>query len=275
MKESIVTNITIIGQGAMGARMAKRLIDAGQNVTTWNRTGATQSPRQSVENADIIIAMVRDDEASRTIWLDPETGALAGMKADALAIESSTLSVAWVKELSEAMAAADRSFIDAPVVGSRPQADAGQLIHLIGGTPEDATRAAPILELVGGAQHHVGTVGSGTALKLIVNTLFGVQVAAIAELIKLAGSMNLDVPHAVTILNEIPVMSPAAKGAAGLMLAGNDNSMFPISLVAKDFGYTEAAGGRTPIITATADVYRAAVKEGYGDRNITGVWRRY
>lgn len=270
-----MTKITVIGQGAMGTRMAKRLIDAGQSVTTWNRTGATQSPRQAVADADIIIAVVRDDEASRTIWLDPETGALVGMKAGALAIESSTLSVGWVGELNRAVVDADRAFVDAPVVGSRPQAEAGQLIHLIGGAQEDVTRATPILAFMGGAQHHVGAVGSGTALKLIVNTLFGVQVATIAELIKLAGAMGLNIPNAIGILNEIPVMSPAAKGAVALILSGNDRPMFPISLVAKDFGYAEAAGGKTPIITATGDVYRAAIKQGYGERNITGVFRSY
>jgi 3-hydroxyisobutyrate dehydrogenase len=275
IKERFMINITIIGQGAMGARVARRLTDAGQSVTTWNRTGATQSPRDAVADADIIIAMVRDDEASRAIWLDPETGVMAGMKAGALAIESSTLSVAWVKELAAAMVAADRAFIDAPVVGSRPQAEAGQLIHLIGGAEGDVTRAAPVLSLIGAAQHYAGAVGSGTALKLIVNTLFGIQVAAVAELIRLAKAMGLDSAAAFAILNDIPVMSPAAKGAAALMLAGNDSPMFPIELVAKDFGYAVAAGGDTPMITAAAEVYWAAAGEGYGARNITGVVKCY
>ena len=100
-----MSKISVLGLGAMGARMAAHLIKAGHDVTVWNRTadatkplvaaGATQAqtPREAAAGAAFVVAMVRDDDASRRVWLDPDNGALAGMAAGAVAIESSTLPI--------------------------------------------------------------------------------------------------------------------------------------------------------------------------------------
>jgi 3-hydroxyisobutyrate dehydrogenase len=268
-------NITILGQGAMGARMADRLEAAGRSVTRWNRTGAAQSVAQAVKAADVIIAMVRDDGASEAVWLGAE-GALQAMKPTAVAIESSTLSVAWVAQLASHMSAADRAFVDAPVLGSRPQAEAGQLIHLIGGAPESVARAQPVLALLGGLQLHAGPVGAGAALKLVANTLFGVQVALVAELIGRMPALGLTAAAAIDLLSQTPVLSPTAKGAAALMLAGQHDPMFPIDLMAKDFGYAIAdQAARMPVSAATHSVYQRAQAERLGGANLTAVATLY
>ena len=109
-----MAKVTMLGLGAMGSRMAMSLLRSGHTVTVWNRTpgradalvaaGAMQadSPRQAVADADFAISMVRDDEAAREVWLAPATGALAGLGRDAVAIESSTVTPNWVRELAEA-----------------------------------------------------------------------------------------------------------------------------------------------------------------------------
>jgi 3-hydroxyisobutyrate dehydrogenase-like beta-hydroxyacid dehydrogenase len=269
-------NITILGMGAMGSRMADRLEAADYNVTRWNRSGATQTPRQAVADADIVIAMLRDDEASRTVWLDADIGALAGLGSAAVAIESSTLTVDWVRELGAAMANADRAFLDAPVLGSRPQAEAGQLVHLIGGNTATIKRVQPVLATIGGAQLHAGPVSSGAALKLVANTLFGIQVTAMAELIGRMPSLGLDAAQAIDLLAQTPLLSPAAKGASGLMLADKREAMFPIDLVAKDFGYAIGDNpGRMPVATAALDVFNRAQEAGLGDQNLTAVSSLY
>jgi 3-hydroxyisobutyrate dehydrogenase len=269
-------NITFLGQGAMGSRMADRLEAVGHKITRWNRTGATQSPREAVSDADIVVAMVRDDAASRAVWLDPQTGALGGMKADALAIESSTLTVDYVRELATAMASADRRFIDAPVLGSRPQAEAGQLIHLIGGTPELVEKAIPVLAAMSGSQLYAGPVSSGAALKLIANTLFGIQVAAMAELIGRMKGLGLDPAGATDLLGQTPLLSMGAKGASGLMLAGKHDPMFPVDLVAKDFGY--ALGDQPssmPVAAAALGVFQRTAEAGLSEQNLTSVATLY
>jgi len=282
-----MTHIAVLGLGAMGARMATRLIAAGHDVCVYNRTaeraaplqqlGAriARSPRDAAEQADIVIAMVTDDAASRALWLDEATGALAALGKGGLAIESSTLTPSWVRELAAAAAERGARFLDAPVAGSRPQAEAGQLIYLVGGAAPDLERAKPVLAVMGGAIHHVGLAGQGTAMKLAVNAFFGVQVAAMAEVLGLLRRAGVATDAAAEILGALPVTSPALKGIAGLMAARNFAPLFPIDLVAKDFGYIAAAaltlGAELPVAAAAGDVFARAKDTGLGDDNIAGV----
>lgn len=287
----IMTRVAVLGLGAMGSRMAAALLQGGYDVSVWNRTpakaqmlvnaGATAAatPAAAVANADFAIAMVRDDAASRHVWLDPNTGALAALRAGAIAIDSSTLSPDWARELAAQAARRKLPFLDAPVAGSRPQADARQLVYFIGGDAGDVQRAAPVLEQMGAAVHHVGSAGSGATMKLVVNALFGVQVAAIAELLGLLRRSGLDPTKAIEILATTPVCSPAAKVAAGSMLARNFAPMFPIDLVEKDFGYLLSAGANVsaelPLSRATREVFALAVDQHRGADNITGVAQLY
>lgn len=286
-----MTRIAMLGLGAMGSRMAERLLKAGQEVTVYNRTaeraadlaamGATvaATPRQAAEGVDIVIGMVADDEASAAVWTDPDTGAVAALGPQSVAIESSTVTPAWVERLSAMVAERGAAFLDAPVVGSRPQASAGQLIYLVGGDADTVFRASPTLALMGAAVHHVGPVSHGATLKLVVNTLFGIQVAALGELIGFLAGAGVDRARALEVLSEIPVLSPAAKGVAGLITARNFAPMFPIDLVAKDFRYAgaaaSAAGADLPVADATGRVFERARQQGFGGDNIAGVAKLY
>jgi 3-hydroxyisobutyrate dehydrogenase len=267
--------ITILGLGAMGSRMADRLEGAGHVVTRWNRSGATLTPREAVADAEMVIAMVRDDAASADVWLGAD-GALAGMKPGALAIESSTISISAIKMLAQAMRVAGRDFIDAPVLGSRPQAEAGQLIHLVGGAADLVSKAIPVLAAMSASQLHAGPTGAGAALKLIANTLFGIQVAAVGELLGRMGHFGLDPAATVELLGRTPLLSPAAKGAAGLMLADAHDPLFPVELVAKDFAYAIGDGAdMMPLARAALAVFEQALDSGLGARNLTVIAQHY
>ncbi len=283
-----MAHLAVLGLGAMGSRMAQRLLTAGYTVTVWNRNPArvreleehgalpAPSPAAAVENVEGAFSVLRDDEASRSVWLDPEVGALSALRPDAWAVESSTLSVDWVRTLAAAAASQGRAFVDAPVLGSRPQAEAGQLVHLLGGSDAAVARVTPILAELGHAQHHAGPAGCGAALKLLANTLFGIQVAAVAELITHSRTLGLDAGNAMAQLAETVILSPAAKAAAGLMLADQHDPMFPVELVAKDFAY--AIGDRSaslPVSSAAAEVFREAISAGLGRSHLTVVERLY
>ncbi len=284
-------NITILGLGAMGSRMAISLLKAGYSVTVWNRNAAkavplqalgaraADSPRAAASNADVVISMLRDDEASRRAWLDAAGGALAGMQAGSIAIESSTLMPTWIRELAAAATKYSVDFLDAPVAGSRPQAEAAQLIYLVGGAQEVLQRAEPVLKSMGGAVHHAGNAGSGAIVKLMVNALFGIQVAALAELLGLATRAGLDASKALEILSSTPVASPAAKLAGQSMLAKNFAPMFPVELAEKDFGYVldaaAMAGSGVPLTQSTHAVMRSALEHGLGGQNLTAVAQLY
>jgi 3-hydroxyisobutyrate dehydrogenase len=283
LKSAGSQTIAILGLGAMGERMAARLVAAGYPVRVWNRTaklvpqGAqwADSPRIAATGADFVIAMVYDDAASRSVWLHPTTGALAGLSTEAIAVECSTLSVDWVSELSAAFTARKLAFIDAPVAGSRPQAQAGQLIFMAGGEAAHVTRAESVLRAMGSAVHHVGPVGSGSVLKLAVNSLFAVQVAAVTELLQFLRHNRLDVPRAFAALQAMPVLSPAASGAGQLTLNEQFSPMAPIDLIVKDLQYATKAAQRVdvalPTVAQTLERYQLAARRGYGQLNINAV----
>jgi 3-hydroxyisobutyrate dehydrogenase len=223
--------------------------------------------------------MVRDDEASRRVWLNPVDGALIGMWPGTLALECSTLTPAWVLELAAAVSARDVAFLDAPVAGSRPQAEAGALVFMVGGGAVDVERAGPLLEAMGAAVHHAWATGSGALVKLGVNAMLGIQVAALAEVLGLMRVGGVDPARAVEILGATPVMSPATGAAAASMLARRFAPLFPVELVEKDNSYVSAAaeslGGATPLAGAAREVMRQAIAESYGDENLTGNVRLY
>lgn len=283
--------IAFLGLGAMGSRMASKLISAGHDVVAWNRSveraeafaegGATiaGSPRAAAVGADIVISMVRDDEASRQIWLDQESGALQAMGRDALAIECSTLSVPFVEELAAAFGVTGRAFVDAPLAGSRPQADAGQLTFFVGGRRERFDRAKSILEPMAGAVHHAGETGAGATIKLMINALFGAQLGVMAELIGFAQKTGIDLASAVEIIGSTPICSPAAKASAGAMIAGAWAPAFPIDLVAKDFRLLDQSASSVtaaiPLSVRTGEIYTKGVSDGIGGDNITGIAQLY
>jgi 3-hydroxyisobutyrate dehydrogenase-like beta-hydroxyacid dehydrogenase len=144
-----MTKVTVLGLGAMGSRMAANLLKAGHAVTVWNRSPAktlvtagaqlAASPKAAAQGADFVIAMVRDDDASRDLWLSPETGAFAGLSQGAVAIESSTLTANWARTLGEEAKQRGLTFLEAPVAGSRPQAEAAQLVYFVGGDSRSRT----------------------------------------------------------------------------------------------------------------------------------------
>lgn len=284
--------IAMIGLGAMGSRLAQNLLKAGYPVVVYNRTvekaqplveqGATlaSTPRAAVEQSDVAIAMVTDDEISRQAWLAPETGATFGLMPDKTAIEMSTLTVDWVRELGAAIAQRGAGFLEAPVVGSRPQAEAQKLISLVGGSTETLTQVQAILTDAGVARiHHIGAVGQGMAMKLAVNALFGIQVVALAELLGLLSKGGVPPEAAMACLGELPVLSLAAKGAGSLMVAQNHAPLFPIELVEKDFRYVTQTAERLeaamPTSSAVLETYRRAIAQGHGSENITGVVHRF
>jgi len=285
-----MTRVAVLGLGAMGSRMAANLLKAGFGVTVWNRTsdaaeslvaaGARQAktPKEAAFGAAFVMAMVRDDEASRTVWLDPETGALSGMESDAVAIESSTLTPDWVRELAAAAAARGVALLEAPVSGSRPQAEAGQLVYLVGGDEATLKRAEPVLKAMGSAIHHVGPTGAGALVKLATNALLGTQVTVLAELIGMLKAAGVDAGRAMQAISGTSVWAPVAGYLSGTMLAGNFAPQFPVELIEKDFGYTVGAAGSpeaVPTIAAARDVFRRAIEVGLGRENMTGVVRLF
>ena len=286
-----MSNIAFLGMGAMGARIATRLLTAGHSLQVWNRTpercqplveqGATvhNSPRQAAETAAVVIVMVADDDASRQVWLDEKTGAMGGLRQGAVALEYSTLTPSWSHELAQIMSNLNHPFLAAPVVGSRPQAETGQLIQLVGGDLTTLTSVQAILASHSAVIHPVGDATHSMGLKLAINTLFGIQVAALSEVLGLLQKTGMAPSTAIDWLNQMPTTSPALKGIGALMAAQNYDPLFPVDLVEKDFRYAQlfaqTVGTPVPTIEAVREVYQQAQEAGYGADNIAGIAQLY
>jgi 3-hydroxyisobutyrate dehydrogenase-like beta-hydroxyacid dehydrogenase len=271
----------------MGQRMAKRLASANIELQVWSRSGVRlEAPgvrqaatiHEAVADATVVVSMVRDDEASRGVWLGAG-GALSIVRPGTALVECSTLSPAWVRELSEAASGRGARLLDAPVVGSRPQAEAGALVFLAGGAREDVERVRPLLGRMGAATHFLGASPAGSYAKLMVNALFGVQVAAMAELLGFADKAHVDRDLLMQALDGLPVLSAAAKGAAAGMMAHRFEPMFPVALAAKDFRYVVRAaaelGSNLPLARGLASVFEEACAAGLENENLTAVAKLY
>ncbi|MDQ5896518.1 MAG: 3-hydroxyisobutyrate dehydrogenase [Pseudomonadota bacterium] len=280
-----MARIAFLGLGAMGSRMALRLLQAGHAVTVWNRSPAActplvaagaqvaATPRAAAAGAEFVFSMVRDDEAAHQVWLDEHTGASAGLGATALAIECSTLSVDGARSLAAALAARGLRVLEAPVSGSLPAVEAGQLVFLPGGDAADLDRAAPVLAALGRAVPLLGPVGQGALAKLLVNSLLGVQVSLLAEWIGVLRQQGADPERLLQAAAATPVWSPIAGRLAPALLAGDFRPQFPVELIAKDFGYALQLAGAPaqPVVAATHGVFERATREGLGAQNMTAV----
>jgi 3-hydroxyisobutyrate dehydrogenase len=188
----------------MGLGMARRLLEAGHELRVYNRTAAKAqalgdaavhagaSPKDACEQADAVIAMLSDDDASREVWLGSAGVLAANLAPGALAIECSTLSYGWVCELAAQAGRRGLRYIDAPVTGLPEDAAAGALTLLVGADPVNLAAARPILDALSRRVLRFGEVGAGTAYKLIINMIGAVQIASAAEGLAIAERAGLD-----------------------------------------------------------------------------------
>ncbi len=284
---STTGQIAFLGLGAMGQRMAGRLLDAGHTLTIYNRSPgpvaplvqrgarAASSPREAASEADVVIAMVTDDAASRAIWLAPQIGAVHGLRDGALAIEASTLTPQHALAFADAARSVGADAVVAPVVGSLPQAESGALLALAGGEPEAVARAAPILAAFAARLEPVGDPQAAMSMKLAVNAWLAIQVEGLAEVLRLAQAGGVDAPSAQALLAALPITAPALAGLGHRMVTGDRTSQFPIRLVAKDLAYAQAQIGAadTPLMRACADRFAAARTAGLAEENIHSIVR--
>lgn len=280
------TPVALLGLGIMGSGMARRLLATGFPLAVYSRSrekatplaasGAfvAGSPREAAERAEIVISMVSDDSASRAVWMGEE-GALAGARSGAVLIESSTLTVGWVKELAAAAAQRRLEFLDAPVTGTKPHAESGQLLFLVGGPAHAVEIARPVLSVLGRDVIHLGPTGSGALMKLINNFMAAVQAVSFGEALALIQAGGLDLDKALSILTEGVPGSPMVKRVATRFTSGDFTPHFFLRLMTKDVAYAveeaKTRGVELPTAEAALSVFRQALANGYAEQDFTAV----
>ena len=276
----------LIGLGAMGFGMATQILKSGFPLTVYNRTaeravalqaaGAqlASSPANAAQTAEVVISMVADDAASRHVWLGDD-GILRTVKSGAVAVECSTLSTAWIRELSQKVETRGCDFLDAPVTGSKMQAACGELLFLVGGGAATLERARPVLKAMSRSIVHIGPVGSGALIKLINNYLCGVQAASLAEAMALIERSGLDRDRALQILNNGAPGSPLINTLSKRMTSANYEVNFLLRLMQKDLNYAmheaETRGLPFEVGAAAEKVFDHARERGWGERDFSAV----
>lgn len=224
--------VAFLGAGNMAQGIIRRLLGAGFEVTVWNRTpekvapleasGArrAETPRAAATGADLVMASVIDDEASRQVWLGPDGALAATGRASRLAIEHSTLSHDWVLELNGIVRQQGWRYIDCPVAGRPNMAAAGELVVFAGADAADLEEIRPVLKPMSREVFHFGPPGSGTAFKLIYNLMGATQVAALAEGLVACEAVGLDLRIAARAFSSGATGSPHVVRHATFMAEG-------------------------------------------------------
>jgi 3-hydroxyisobutyrate dehydrogenase-like beta-hydroxyacid dehydrogenase len=265
-----MARVAFIGLGRMGHGMAGRYLDAGFTVTVWNRSKAkaedliargaqwATSPEDAAIDADAVVSMVADDEASRQVWLTKD-GAAATMKSGTLAIECSTVSYKHALDLSRELRGRGLVYIDCPVTGLPDAAAAGELTLLVGAESADLEQARPYLAPLSTTIRHFGVVGTGTVYKLINNLMGAIQIAGIAEGLAIAEQAGLDMKLVVEAIESGVAASPQVIRHSKRMAARNfSGATFTAALRHKDAAYAVALA--ESLLSDTPIMGRAAVE---------------
>jgi 3-hydroxyisobutyrate dehydrogenase len=284
------TKIAFLGLGLMGSGMAGRLLDAGYPLSVYNRTAGkaealvargarvARSPREAVSGAAVVISMLADVVVCRDVWLG-RGEALEAAAPGTILVESSTVTVDWIHELEHAAQERGCELVDAPVTGSKAQAESGQLLFLTGGTSGALDKITPVLKAMGRDVVHVGPIGSGARLKLINNFLAGVQTASLAEALSLVERSGLEKQKALTVLTEGASGSPLVKLLSGRMLARQYEPHFVLKLMAKDLRYAISEADQQALDLdmgrAALRVFEHAISAGQGEDDMSAVVEQF
>jgi 3-hydroxyisobutyrate dehydrogenase len=279
-------SVALLGLGTMGSGMAANILKAGIPLAVYNRTASkaepfaaqgariATSPADAARGAQIIIAMLADDAASREAWIGHD-GALAAATSGTILIECSTISPDWVAELSGIAKQHNLELLDAPVTGSRVQAAGGQLTFLVGGSEAALNTASPVLAVMSKEIVYLGPTGSGAKLKLVNNFLCGVQVASLAEGIAWLEGSGLDLEKAMTVLKTGAPGSPLFTGISARMIGHDFTVNFLLKLMAKDLQYASAAAKEVGVNLTTAAnalaLFEQASQRGYAEVDMSAV----
>lgn len=274
--------IAVLGTGIMGAPMARNIRGAGHDVAVWNRTRARAeplaedgarvagSPAEAVHGRDAVVTMLSDGPAVEQTMED----AVAAIQPGTMWLQMSTIGVAATERLARRANARDLLFVDAPVLGSRPQAEKGELVVLASGFEEARPLAQPVFEAVGRRTLWLGAAGAGTRLKLVANSWVLSSIEGLAETFALARRLGVD-PRAFLEAIEGGAMDmPYLHVKGESILQDEFPAAFPLRLARKDLALVlEAAGdAELPSLRAALAQFERALKLGHGDEDMAAVY---
>jgi 3-hydroxyisobutyrate dehydrogenase len=282
-----VRTVAVLGTGIMGAAMARNLAKAGLRTRAWNRTRERAEPlsedgievadsaADAVEGAEAAITMLANADAVQEVAI-AEGGAISALGPEAIWLQMSTIGLAGAEELAAAAGERGVTFVDAPVLGTKQPAEAGELIVLSSGPDAALDACAPVFDAVGARTVRLGEAGNGTRMKLVLNSWLLALMAGLAETFALAERLGVDPARFLGVIKDGPIGVPYAELKGRMMIEGEFPPAFPLYLARKDAGIVLEAGERDGAEMALARAIEARFSEaeeaGHGEEDMAAVY---
>ncbi|MFI6033352.1 NAD(P)-dependent oxidoreductase [Streptomyces sp. NPDC051315] len=280
--------VSVLGTGIMGAAMARNLARAGHDVRAWNRTRAkaepltadgitvADTPAEAVRDADVVLTMLYDGPAA----LETMREAAAALRAGAAWVQSTTAGTEAIGDLAAFAREHGLVFFDAPVLGTRQPAEAGQLTVLAAGPEESRPVVAPVFDAVGARTVWTGDdggAGSATRLKLVANSWVIAATAAAGEVLALSRSLDVDPNAFFALIEGGPLDMGYLRAKAALVLDGRlSPPQFAVTTAAKDARLIVEAGRRNgvrlDVAAASAERLERAAAQGHADEDMAAAY---
>jgi 3-hydroxyisobutyrate dehydrogenase len=272
--------IGFAGLGIMGSRMAANLRDAGHDVTVWNRTRSkaeafggpvADSPADLAARCDVLVTMLVDGPQVEEVVRD----AVPGARPDALFVDMSTISPRQARAIGAALQEGGVRFVDAPVTGSSPKAEAGTLTIMAGGAAEDVERARPLFEVMGQLVLHVGELGQGQMVKLVNNAVAAANAVTLGQALLVADATGVDLDALEQVMAAGSGGSAMLDLKAGPMRRHDYATLFKLEHMLKDVRHcleeSLAAGVPFPAASAAREVLAAGMGRGHADADFAAL----
>lgn len=274
-----MTKVGFLGLGLMGEPMARRMVDAGHDVAVWNRTASradalaaagaavASTPAEAAAGREVVVTMLTDRDALEAVLFGPE-GAAAALGPGSMLVDMSTVGPDAVPDVA-ARLPEGVAMLDAPVTGSTPRAEAGELNIMAGGSEEAYERARPLLEVLG-KPRRVGPLGAGASLKLVLNSTLGAVLTGIGEALAVGDALGLDRAAVLDAL-EGSYLGAMVQTKRSMLDSGEFPPQFKLSLAAKDLRLVDAAaaaaGRSLPGVGVALAAFEGAERAGRGDED--------
>lgn len=277
--------VTVIGLGAMGHAFASNLLKNGFAVTAWNRTRARgedlissglvlkDNPKDAVENADVILLMLSDADATEAMT----DNILSSLKPGATFCQMGTIGIESTDKLIHLFASnrPDVCFIDAPVSGTKGPAERAQILILASGEKREAENAEIVFSAIGKRTQWLGEAGRSTRMKLVANTWLILMMQGLSESLLLADEFNFTEEEFWSVLEDGPLAAAYAKAKIDMIKADNYAPQMQLKWACKDAQLaldSVSSASRLPALSKTVDIWRNALNEGFGEQDLSVVY---
>ena len=268
--------VAFLGLGIMGRGMATNLAKAGHEVSVWNRTPGKEvegarlaaSPVDAAQGAEVVWVCVSDTTAVESVLFGPN-GVEQSLTEGMIIADSSTISPSATRNFAERVAKKGAQYVDAPMTGSKPAAEGGTLLFIVGGNEQTVERLKPLFAAMGKKIFRMGDVGKGQSAKLVMNLQIAMIYEGFAEALTLAAKLGVDAETLMPLVNASMVRSGVVEYKSPFVLGRDFTANFPLRLMRKDIRLAleaaKEARVKLPGLETVEDIYEMAIEDGHAE----------